>query len=637
MASRFPLILDTADTQIKEIAEGDDLNLTNNSIVGVQNITATGNISAGDVLIEGSSIRTSIDYNNLVNKPVLSAVATSGVYTDLNELPTIPEDVSQLTDNFGLLGGGAFTDLSDTPDDYVGRSGQIVRVNSTETGLEFATASLGGITDTDVITALGYTPYDSANPDGYISGFSGQDVRDALGYNPYDGLGNPLLFINDSAGIISALGYTPYDGTVNAEGFINSALGITDTLGYTPYNGATNPSGFLTVVSEADVTSALGYTPYNATANTEGFINTSQGIIDTLGYTPYNGTANTLGFLTTITDTQVVSALGFTPYNAANPNNYIALTNINGSGDISFDQNTGTITFNNASGYLTTVTDTQVVAALGYTPYNGDTNPSGYINSSAGITSVLGYTPYNGSTNPSGFLTAEADTLDTVTFRGPTTTNNITVGGLNAGAISGSSLTTTGDLTFNTTGSVVVDGGAGSSIRIGGTANLTLGAASTITVQSGFTPNVNNSYNLGTTSLRYANAYVGQGLYFGTTLSSNAASAIFSASSGSIQITTAATGRTHVTTGSFRLPNLNTTQKNALTAADGDMLYEINRIVPQVYFGGQWRDLMPQAGAQPANPWFGMIAVADGGTWNPKGDGSEALMCYLNDTWVIVA
>ena len=40
MANRYPLILDTTDSnKIKELQTGDNLNLADNSIVGVQNIT----------------------------------------------------------------------------------------------------------------------------------------------------------------------------------------------------------------------------------------------------------------------------------------------------------------------------------------------------------------------------------------------------------------------------------------------------------------------------------------------------------------------------------------------------------------------------------------------------------------------
>ena len=45
MANRFPLVVDSSALQIKEIpANGDNLDLANNSIVNVVNITASGNV-----------------------------------------------------------------------------------------------------------------------------------------------------------------------------------------------------------------------------------------------------------------------------------------------------------------------------------------------------------------------------------------------------------------------------------------------------------------------------------------------------------------------------------------------------------------------------------------------------------------
>ena len=58
-------------------------------------------------------------------------------------------------------------------------------------------------------------------------------------------------------------------------------------------------------------------------------------------------------------------------------------------------------------GWITGITSSNVITALGFTPYN-NTNPAGYITSSyitnANIVSALGYTPYN-ATNPNGYVT----------------------------------------------------------------------------------------------------------------------------------------------------------------------------------------------------------------------------------------
>jgi hypothetical protein len=50
MANRFPLIVDSSALQIKEIPANDNLDLANNSIVNVVDITASGNVSVGGTL-----------------------------------------------------------------------------------------------------------------------------------------------------------------------------------------------------------------------------------------------------------------------------------------------------------------------------------------------------------------------------------------------------------------------------------------------------------------------------------------------------------------------------------------------------------------------------------------------------------
>ena len=106
MANRFPLVLDTTDNnKIKEIQTGDNLNLTDNSIVGVQNITALGTIDAADITVNG---------NRLVAQ--------------------------------------AFNDLTDTPSTFVGSPNYFVKVKSDGTGLEYRPlADLGNI-EIDTIT-----------------------------------------------------------------------------------------------------------------------------------------------------------------------------------------------------------------------------------------------------------------------------------------------------------------------------------------------------------------------------------------------------------------------------------------------------------------------------------------------------
>lgn len=104
------------------------------------------------------------------------------------------------------------------------------------------------LTRAEVINALGYTPYDSANPNNYITsaGVSYKTVTGALGFIPYSAT-NPEGYISGITNdmVVSALGYSPYDSS--------------------------NPNGYITGISKNDVTTALGYTPYSS-ANPNGFI-----------------------------------------------------------------------------------------------------------------------------------------------------------------------------------------------------------------------------------------------------------------------------------------------------------------------------------------------------------------------------
>lgn len=90
----------------------------------------------------------------------------------------------------------------------------------------------------------------------------------------------------------------------------------------------------------------------------------------------YNA-SNPAGYISGISGSDVVTALGYVPYDDSNPD-----------------------------GFISGITGGMVTSALGYTPYNA-TNPSGYISgiTSGMVTTALGYTPYN-DTNPAGYITS---------------------------------------------------------------------------------------------------------------------------------------------------------------------------------------------------------------------------------------
>ena len=114
---------------------------------------------------------------------------------------------------------------------------------------------LTGITSLQVTTALGYTPYNSSNPNGYTSNVG--TVTSVGGTGTVSGL--------TLTGTVTGSGSLTLGGTLSL-----TSGQVTGALGYTPYNSS-NPSGYITGINSTMVTNALGYTPYNS-SNPNGYI-----------------------------------------------------------------------------------------------------------------------------------------------------------------------------------------------------------------------------------------------------------------------------------------------------------------------------------------------------------------------------
>ena len=237
-----------------------------------------------------------------------------------------------------------------------------------------------GISSSDVINALGYTPYNSTNPAGYISGINSSDVVAALGYTPYDNA-NPAGYISGitSSDVTTALGYTPYDST--------------------------NPNGFITGISSSDVVSALGYTPYNST-NPAGYISSAS--VNTLTDVTLSSVSNGQALLYNSTSGK---------WENANIVTSISWGGITGTLSDQADLQNAlnektTMAAVEAKGYITGITSSMISTALGYTPYDGDTNPNGYIVgiSSSDVVSALGYTPEDTNNKVTSISASSTDT-----------------------------------------------------------------------------------------------------------------------------------------------------------------------------------------------------------------------------------
>ena len=108
------------------------------------------------------------DWADITNKPSFATVATSGLYTDLLSIPSIPSDISDLTDNSNLLaaggsGGGdlvvsefSFAMAADDSTQRLISNGETVQIIG-GTGITTASDAEGNITIT--ASAVGVTTF----------------------------------------------------------------------------------------------------------------------------------------------------------------------------------------------------------------------------------------------------------------------------------------------------------------------------------------------------------------------------------------------------------------------------------------------------------------------------------------------
>lgn len=179
----------------------------------------------------------------------------------------------------------------------------------------------------------------------------------------------------------------------------------------------------------------------------------------------------------------------------------------------------------------------------------------------------------------------DSETLDSVTVRGSITTNSITVGSLSSnGEVYGTSLRTIGDLTFDTVATSTIDTGAGGTLIVGGGASLQLKSQTPISVFNSVLPETTNAYNLGSATRYFSNSYVQNTVYYGDLQGIPGKTSVTISAANNINISAGtATGRVDIFQGVFKLPNLTTTQRNALSPQFGDIIYNGTTSQVQVY------------------------------------------------------
>lgn len=177
MANRFPLVLDTTDgNKIKELPDGDNLDLTNSSIISVNDINSSGTIRASELLVRG--------------------------------YPVAPVE---------------FTDLVDTPTTLEDANNFFVKVNATGTGIEFR--PLGDLGTINVNNIIG-----SGNiiPNATYTGDLGTDERAWNRVRAVNLVGN---LVTESGSVVfnSTTGLITYAAIGGAPQFLSE---FTDDIGF---------------------------------------------------------------------------------------------------------------------------------------------------------------------------------------------------------------------------------------------------------------------------------------------------------------------------------------------------------------------------------------------------------------------
>lgn len=192
----------------------------------------------------------------------------------------------------GRSGTGALTYGGNT----IYHAGNLTNLNQLTNGPGYIT----GITSANVTTALGFTPYNSTNPSGYITSSSNISGY-AMSLNGYANQTEYIILTGPANGPVIKIRYDSATanryidiGSKDGNGVYSEGLKIynggTLTFGgntiwhqgnLTNLNQLTNGPGYLTGITSSQVITALGYTPYNGATNPNGYIT---GVTNISGY-----------------------------------------------------------------------------------------------------------------------------------------------------------------------------------------------------------------------------------------------------------------------------------------------------------------------------------------------------------------
>ena len=209
-----------SDARYQVISSRKDSIVANNtsfyySVTAVNNALATkmgvaGGTFTGDLNIQSSY--PSVILNDTSSGGVYRLVSDGGAFV-LRYGTTSPVLIVSIS-SAGAITASSFVKDGGTSTQFLMANGSV----STNPGW------ITGITSSNVITALGFTPYNNTNPSGYITGITYNMVITALGFTPYSGANpNGYISLTEANGLYLKLTGGTLTGTLTATGFYESS------------------------------------------------------------------------------------------------------------------------------------------------------------------------------------------------------------------------------------------------------------------------------------------------------------------------------------------------------------------------------------------------------------------------------
>ena len=245
--------------------------------------------------------------------------------------------------------------------------------------------------------------------------------------------------------------------------------------------------------------------------------------------------------------------------------------------------------------------------------------------------------------------------MDSVVERNDTTTRSINTGAVTStGALTGTNLVmSSGGINFNHSNAVTIDSASGNTITLGsnGGAGVVLDSPTFVQINRELRPS--GTVGLGNASNFFNSAFITD-LTLNTISSTNTALSLSTTGANSVLTLDAQSGvRIGPNADYVELPSGTTATRPSSPNVGSFMyntdvgryfeIYDPNRFFVNSggsgYNQGGWMQVFVPYGGTPGltDTYRGMLAVADGSSWDPTGNGDEALMCFLNDAWVTVA